>query len=226
MDFNGLIPMLNCFQHLGLRNILKSVFKNSNKVNRTTRKSNNYTYTWHQLAQNTAHRSCGVSHMNHFAPFVQLLEVKKIQTIRKGKKIQTILSKNAICKNISNISFHSYTFQIIQKNLLEHKDQPTIVNLQSDLHQLQLIRKHFREQPTQSLTSTGSAGASMSLPPAQVHPSRPGAFPSLGVFGGRREMKLFMLAKGAGELLPDPEDPGVLPVEAAKVQKEVVEFWF
>lgn len=33
-----------------------------------------------------------------------------------------------------------------------------------------------------------------------------------------------MLAKGAGELLSDPEDPGVLPVEAAKIQKEVVEF--
>lgn len=64
----------------------------------------------------------------------------------------------------------------------------------------------------------------MSLPPAQVHPSWPGVFPSLWVFGGRREMKPLMLAKGAGELLSDPKDPGVLPVEAAKVQKEVVEF--
>lgn len=33
-----------------------------------------------------------------------------------------------------------------------------------------------------------------------------------------------MLAKGAGELLSDLEDPGVLPVEAAKIQTEVVEF--
>lgn len=63
----------------------------------------------------------------------------------------------------------------------------------------------------------------MSLPPSEVHPSQPGMFLSLWVLGGRTAMK-FMLAKGAGELLSDPEDPGVLLVEAAKVQKEVVEF--
>lgn len=82
-----------------------------------------------------------------------------------------------------------------------------------------LHKQHIRGEPKHSLTSSRSAGASISLTSAHVHPRRPRAFVSLQVFEREsNETGILHPLKEWREMHEDTEDTQALPVEAAETK--------